>query len=209
MKKTVTNPVTLGQLKRIGAILVDTIPQEDLTKIMGDALTNGALNTEIESFWRWIIGKFSPLYFHISKGILPSCDLAAVQKFISNTADFKEEEFCFPPNYIPTHSEMCIVPFKHQSCIRDISTDIREAGFQPATPEDLLGLIIAAHELFPTRCNRRIMAIGRIFPDNNSGCIIVLEVYSEGKLRLLRERISEKLFDGEYNILAIEKPRHY
>lgn len=200
---TVTNPMTLGQLKRVCAILSDTVPQDEISKIVGNALVNGELKTELEIFWKCLVQKLSPRLF---MKIMPSCDLVAAQRIIENVADFKDDELYFSEDYVPEYFEMYAVPFNHPSCIRDIANDINSLGYRLGTPEDLLGLIEAPHRPLPEH-DFRLMAIGRKFAGGDNGSIMVLES-SSGKLRLLRERINEYgggIFLRKYNILAVGK----
>lgn len=207
---TVTSPMTLGQLKRVCAILSDAIPQGEISKIMGDALVNGGLKTEVEIFWKSVIKKLKPQW-HMK--IKASKDLAAVQALIDNVADFKEDEFSFSSDDEPKFFSMYTVPFNHPSCVRDIAESIRNAGYELATPEDLLGLILARHGAL-RECDTRTIAIGGGrggFSGGDRGCHIVLES-SSGRLRLLRERVyetgSDGPFNGEYSILAVGEPTY-
>lgn len=204
---TVTSLMTLGQLKRVCAISSDTVPQGEISKIMGDALVNGILKAELEIFWKGLVRKLSPGWF---MKIMPSCDLEATKKLIDNIADFRDNEIYFPEGYVPEHLEMYAVPFFGPACIRDIANNVRNLGWQLGTPEDMLGLI-KARRCEPVEDGFRLIAVGRKFEGGGYGSVMSMEA-SSGKLRLLRERINEDgaggYFNGRYSILAVEKPTY-
>lgn len=198
--KQVTNPLTLGQLKRVSAILVDTIPQGEITKIMGNALTGGVLDQEIASFWRKLIIKFSPYGL---PAVVPSGNFYAVRKLIDNIADFDDGEFIAHPE--PRLKELVAIPFNSRYRMRDVCADILEAGCEPAYPEDLLGLILYRQASRHADRLSRLIVVGRSFNRGDGMCLMVLES-CEGKVRLFRERVLEGGFiEGEYSVLAVRK----
>ncbi len=123
---------------------------------------------------------------------------------IDNVADFKKGEFSA---YFELKSkELAAVPFNSRCYIRDIYTEVREAGYEPAMPEDLLGLILSKHiSLYVGRFSR-LVVVGRIFNRGDGMCLMVFESVGD-KIRLTRERVPDGgLLEGKYSVLVFQKP---
>lgn len=204
--KQVTNPVTLGQMKRISAILVDTIPQTEITKIMGRILVDGGLKTKMGSFWRNLIMEFSP--YELGE-VLPSGDIGAVQKLIDNVGNFRREEFDTPLE--SKSKELAIIPFNSRLCFRNIWEEVLDAGYEPAMPEDLLGTILRWQRGLCIGMLSRVIVHGRTFNryasmSNYAGIYFMVFETEGGKMRLVRERLPEDGYlEGEYSVLAVKK----
>lgn len=199
MKKQVTSPMTPGQMKRIIAILAESVPQTEITKIMGNALTEGVLKEKMMKLWIDLGIEFRPYGFG---EIMPSRDIAAVQRFVDSVVEFKEEDFSLPLD--PNQKKLLALPFNFQCRSVDIEAVVRENGYELGYPEDLLGLILR---------HQRGLCIGRlsyvIVPGRRIGKYdyMVLRTTASAKMHLCREHVPlREVFGGEYSVLVSERP---
>lgn len=205
---TVTNPMSLGQAKRIAAISVDVIPVSDIFEIQAKALTSGILKNKLEDFWRKeVLQKLAPIHMY---RVMPTSDLSCLEGVIDNIADFKQEEFYFPDGFVPEIvDDVIILPINHNTCIRDLSKDVENAGYRMATPEEVLGTL-------KEKCLRGVLKSQQSDPKNKivlianerfGGYLFVIEYYyNSNKLFVIRERCDrEDVLSGNYNIIVVKK----
>ncbi len=201
---TVTRPMSLGQGKRIAAICVDMIPVGEISEIQAKALISGDLKRRLENFWR--MEALSGLHPTCMYQVMPTVDLSCLQGVVDNIVDFKQEEFYFPDGFEPKFVEPIILPINYSTCIRDLSEDIRSAGYRTATPEEALGMLKEKEKLLRGQWNRKIVVItnNRFHAD-----LFVIEYYSDSnRLVVLREkRNREDLLNGGYSVLVVEEKK--
>lgn len=200
---TVTRPMSLGQGKRLAAILVDSLPVNDITEMQAKALT-GILGKRLSDFWKMTaLSGLQPLYMHRT---MPTVDMSFLDGIIDNVADFTQKEFYFPEGFTPKEVETVVLPVNYDSSIHNLKGDILSGGWRPATPEEALGMLKESGRYLKGNVCRKIVILseGRFGGDS-----MIIEYSSIKKeLLVLRDRSSQlERYRGEYSVLVVQEAR--